>query len=512
MVPAALLLGLAFLVLLMGKSDKEKEAFAGKVTLGSALLEQAGELAQERVQTCFLPILTFMRAGQPGWSRQAAGIGEEAFLPLTHFLKKAMLLTEDSFTIDRMILAESEEGVERQREGQEEAFTEGEALEEDALMEQGKQREAFTEEGALEEDALMEQGKQRETSSEKGSLEEASLSEQGKQGDKENGGEKTEERTQEDGGINWKDQSVSDTEQEKEGKGTESQEGGEAATESGVLIREEWENGGQGVDQSDALLHTQKVKEIDWVEMADFDILVKNMYTIDSSTEIGSNQLNVEKLGSVDLRIDKESSGYQILIYHTHSQEAFLDSRPGVEEDTIVGVGDYLADILQERYGYRVLHHYGVYDVPSRDDAYSVALPDVTRVLEENPSIQVVIDLHRDAVDAGTRLVTEINGKQIARFMFFNGLSRTRKRGNISYLYNENLDANLAFSFQMEQKAMEYYPGLTRKIYLKAYRYNMHLRPRSLLVELGAQTNTLQEARNACEPLAQMLDMVLSGE
>lgn len=173
--------------------------------------------------------------------------------------------------------------------------------------------------------------------------------------------------------------------------------------------------------------------------------------------------MNVEKLGSVDLGIDKESSGYQILIYHTHSQEAFLDSRPGVEEDTIVGVGDYLADILRERYGYRVLHHYGVYDVPSRDDAYSVALPDVTRVLEENPSIRVVIDLHRDAVDAGTRLVTEINGKQTARFMFFNGLSRTRKRGNISYLYNENLDTNLAFSFQMEQRPWNTTRGLPEK-------------------------------------------------
>ena len=81
MVPAALLLGLAFLVLLMGKSDKEKDVFAGKVTLESAFLEQAGEMAQERVQTCFLPILTFMRAGQPGWSRQAAGIGRKHFFP-----------------------------------------------------------------------------------------------------------------------------------------------------------------------------------------------------------------------------------------------------------------------------------------------------------------------------------------------------------------------------------------------------------------------------------------------
>ena len=131
---------------------------------------------------------------------------------------------------------------------------------------------------------------------------------------------------------------------------------------------------------------------------------------------------------------------------------------------------------------------------PGMTCAYSVARPDVTRVLEENPSIQAVIDLHRDAVDAGTRLVTEINGKQTARFMFFNRLSRTRKRGNISYLYHENLHNARIWLFPSrwrQQKAMEYYPGLTRKIYLKAYRYNVHLRPRSLLVELGAQDQIL---------------------
>lgn len=64
----------------------------------------------------------------------------------------------------------------------------------------------------------------------------------------------------------------------------------------------------------------------------------------------------------------------------------------------------------------------------------------------------------------------------------------------------------------MQLKAMEYYPKLTRKIYLKGYRYNMHLRPRSLLVELGAQNNTVEEAMNACEPLAHILHLVLSGE
>ena len=58
---------------------------------------------------------------------------------------------------------------------------------------------------------------------------------------------------------------------------------------------------------------------------------------------------------------------------------------------------------------------------------------------------------------------------------------------------------------------VEYYPGLTRRIYLKGYRYNMHLCPRSLLIELGAQTNTVEEIRNACAPIAHILDMELSG-
>ena len=80
-------------------------------------------------------------------------------------------------------------------------------------------------------------------------------------------------------------------------------------------------------------------------------------------------------------------------------------------------------------------------------------------------------------------------------------MSRTKTTGNISYLYNQYLEDNLAFSFQMQRKAQEYYPGLARKIYLKGYRYNMHLAARYLLIELGAQNNTLEEAMNACDPL-----------
>lgn len=253
--------------------------------------------------------------------------------------------------------------------------------------------------------------------------------------------------------------------------------------------------------------------QIDLAQLKDYEALVGNFYAIDANTMIGSDQLSVDKLMEIDMTMAKqEGEGPQILIYHTHSQEAFADSVPGDVNTGIVGVGEYLTQVLTEQYGYRVLHHTGQYDVETRDNAYSRALPEVEQLLAKNPSIQVVIDLHRDEVAQDTRLVTELQGRPTAKFMFFNGLSRTRKTGDIDYLRNENQEANLAFSFQMQLKAAEYYPGLTRRIYLKGYRYNMHLCPRTLLVELGAQNNTYEEAINACDPLAHILDMVLGGE
>ena len=252
--------------------------------------------------------------------------------------------------------------------------------------------------------------------------------------------------------------------------------------------------------------------QIDRTQLADYETLVRNFYAIDANTMAGSDQLSVEKLLGMDMTLPQEGDGPQILIYHTHSQEAFADSVPGDVNTGIVGVGECLTKILTEQYGYRVLHNTGQYDVETRDNAYSRALPAVEQILAENPSIQVIIDLHRDEVAEETKLVTDIQGRPTARVMFFNGLSRTRKTGDIDYLANENQEANLAFSFQMQLKAAEYYPGLTRRIYLKGYRYNMHLRPRTLLVELGAQNNTVEEAINACDPLAHILDMVLKGE
>lgn len=262
---------------------------------------------------------------------------------------------------------------------------------------------------------------------------------------------------------------------------------------------------------SDFMPHTRQV-QVDLAALESYETLLKEFYSIDSNTMVGSDQLDVYELMAKDMTIDKDSAGPQILIYHTHSQEGFADSVPGDDSTNIQGVGERLAQILRDTYGYQVIHHTGEYDVESRNDAYANALPAIEQVLAENPSIQVVIDLHRDEMPVETRLVMDLDGRPTARFMFFNGLSRTKTTGNIAYLYNENLDDNLAFSFQMQLKAAEYYPGLTRKIYLKGYRYNMHLASKYLLIELGAQNNTLEEAMNACDPLAHILDLVLSGE
>lgn len=246
-------------------------------------------------------------------------------------------------------------------------------------------------------------------------------------------------------------------------------------------------------------------------KLNDFDYLIQNFYQVDSTTTINGSQLNADTLLGKDMRLSHDNSTPQVLIYHTHSQEGYADSVPGDASTTVVGVGDYLARILSEQYGINVIHHKGEYDVGDRDHAYTNAAPALEQILEENPEIEVVIDLHRDGVSEETHLVTTQNGVNMAQIMFFNGLSRTTSTGDIAYLYNPYIADNLALSFQVQLKAAEYYPGFTRRIYLKGYRYNMHYRPKSLLIEVGAQTNTVEEAMNAMVPLADVLYKVLTG-
>ena len=216
------------------------------------------------------------------------------------------------------------------------------------------------------------------------------------------------------------------------------------------------------------------------------------------------------------MTIDLQGEAAKILIYHTHSQEGYADSEAGNTSDTVVGVGEQLKKVLEEKYHVAVYHDLSVYDMQDgkedRNMAYSQAAVAVRNILEENPSIEVTIDLHRDGVPDHVHLATEINGKETAQIMFLNGMCRNSEGNENNFAQNPNLSDNLAFSLQLQLKAKAYFPELVRHIYLRAYRYNLHFKPRSLLVEVGAQNNTVAEAKNAMEPLADILYAVLSGK
>lgn len=279
-----------------------------------------------------------------------------------------------------------------------------------------------------------------------------------------------------------------------------------AVDEDGNLIK----NGKADNSEKDIGKETAKKVDVSEEKLKDFEYLVSNFYTVDGSTSVSEKDLDAEKLLAKDMTIDKKTKGPKILIYHTHSQEEFKDSKKGDSSTTIMGMGAYLTELLNDTYGIETLHHEGVYDLidgeMDRSKAYQLAEKQVRKILKENPSIEIVIDLHRDGVGASTHLVTEIDGKPTAQIMFFNGMSRTKANGDISYLYNPYIEDNLAFSLQMQIAASKLYPGFTRHIYLKSYRYNMHLKPKTLLIEAGAQTNTVEEMRNAMTALAKVLN------
>ena len=239
----------------------------------------------------------------------------------------------------------------------------------------------------------------------------------------------------------------------------------------------------------------------------------QQFYTVTSITSLTKEIFRPSEFLDKDMKITHDSSSPQILIFHTHSQEKFADSTDD-DSTSILGVGDYLTELLTGK-GYNVIHDRNVYDYVDgkldRSKAYTYAEQGIESILESNPSIEVVIDLHRDGVADTTHLVTEVDGRQMAKIMFFNGISYSNVKGNINYLYNPYRDDNLAMSLQMHLIGEAYYPGFLRRNYINAYRYCLHERAKSMLIEAGAQTNTFEEVKNAMEPLADMLDKLLTG-
>lgn len=252
-------------------------------------------------------------------------------------------------------------------------------------------------------------------------------------------------------------------------------------------------------------------------QMKDVSFLKQYFYIVDSRTDLLPTDIIPKDFLEKDFAIQCDSNQPKVLIFHTHSTEGFQDSNMSLGmEEGIWGVGEELKNILETKYHIPTLHDTGRYDMVDGKGsilgAYERMEEPIAAILKKYPSIEVVIDMHRDGLPENVHLTTQVNGKTCAKIMFFNGLCRLKKGDtlqDIPNLSNPYLSDNLAFSLQMQTKSKEHYPDFTRKIYLNAYRYSLHMKPRSLLIEVGSQTNTKEEAKNAMTPLADTLAQVL---
>ena len=207
-----------------------------------------------------------------------------------------------------------------------------------------------------------------------------------------------------------------------------------------------------------------------------------------------------------------------ILIFHTHTTEGFeILDRPWYAADwssrtengakSIVRVGEEMAKTL-ERAGWRVIHDRTIYD-RQYTGAYDKSRAAVLKHLEENPDIQVTLDVHRDAIhtNKGVHIkpVAGINGKNAAQVMIITGV----QEGAIeSY---EGWEGNLRFAAKLHMAAEERYPGLMRPLYFAPRKYNMDVTPFSLLLEMGSDANTLEEAVYSGRLIGDVLAGMLEG-
>ena len=218
--------------------------------------------------------------------------------------------------------------------------------------------------------------------------------------------------------------------------------------------------------------------------------------------------------------LDWDLSGEQptVLILHTHGSESYT-KQPGQNyaqsgeyrtlntDFNMVGLGDLLAQKL-EAAGIRVLHDRLLHDYPSYNSSYTNARQSAQEYLRQYPTIQVVLDLHRDAVlnaDGSQYAPTvTVDGQNVARLMLVVG---TDASGMHHPQWKENLAAAVKLQVLLERQAR----GITRPVLLRAQRFNHDLSTGAMIVEIGAAGNTLEEATRAVDYLAQALILMMHG-
>lgn len=182
-------------------------------------------------------------------------------------------------------------------------------------------------------------------------------------------------------------------------------------------------------------------------------------------------------------------------LYYTHTAESFVPStgathRPGGQRGDIVDVGEALVKRLGS-YDIPALQDITIHDYPSFMKAYGASELTVKKMLAENPSLQMIFDIHRDAEKRENYIAT-VNGIQVARVMI---VVTTGQQG----LIQPHWQSNHAFAKLIDAKMNQRYPGVSRGIRMDDWRYNQHLHPRALLIEVGCQENTKEEAQRGIE-------------
>ncbi len=211
-----------------------------------------------------------------------------------------------------------------------------------------------------------------------------------------------------------------------------------------------------------------------------------------------------------------EEEGPQVLIVHTHGSEAYTmppgqeyvpsgESRTTDSQFNVVRVGDEIAAVL-EAAGLEVLHDAALHDYPEYSGAYGRSLETVERYLEEYPTIRFVLDVHRDAISDGDgspyKVISSVDGRSAAQMSFVIG---TDGGG----LEHPQWRENLKFAAAVQQELAERYPTLMRPITVRNSRYNQHTTTGSLLVEMGAAGNSLDEALLSARLLGEALAEVI---
>lgn len=211
--------------------------------------------------------------------------------------------------------------------------------------------------------------------------------------------------------------------------------------------------------------------------------------------------LDIKEILSEPPKIEIDKSKPAVLIFHSHTSEGYelSESAEYYEDETfrsnnellnVVRVGTEITNYL-EKSGYTVIHDKTIHD-DNYNDSYPHSRETIESILKENPQIKIVIDIHRDSIDLENNLkirpVSVINSKKAAQMMIIAGT----QEGKITDF--PDWEYNLRFAVHLQKKCEDMFPGIMRPLLFTQKKYNMDITHFSLLIEMGSEVNTLEEA------------------